>query len=59
MSLFIGGLSFGDNLTLMNEVRVGVLSGSIVAAIVGYTVLRMASIKDKAEEDHAAPQPAE
>lgn len=59
MSLFIGGLSFGDNLTLMNEVRIGVLSGSIVSAIVGYTVLRMSSIKDKAEEDHGAPQPAE
>jgi len=42
MSLFIGGLSFSDP-ALMNEVRIGVLSGSVISAIVGYTVLVMAS----------------
>ena len=41
MSLFIGGLSFGDP-ELMNQVRLGVLSGSIVSAVLGYTVLMMA-----------------
>lgn len=41
MSLFIGSLSFND-LALMNDVRVGVLSGSIVAAISGYLILRAA-----------------
>lgn len=41
MSLFIGSLSF-DDLALMNDVRVGVLSGSIVAAISGYLILRAA-----------------
>lgn len=38
MSLFIGSLSF-DDLSQMNEVRLGVLSGSIVAAILGLLVL--------------------
>ena len=41
MSLFIGSLSF-DDLTLMNDVRVGVLAGSIVAATSGYLILRAA-----------------
>lgn len=39
MSLFIGSLSFADQ-TLMNEVRLGVLSGSILSAILGFVVLR-------------------
>ena len=41
MSLFIGSLSF-DSIMRMNEVRLGVLAGSIVAAIGGYLVLRIA-----------------
>lgn len=41
MSLFIGSLSF-DDLSQMNEVRLGVLSGSIVAALLGLTVLATA-----------------
>ena len=38
MSLFIGGLSFAEP-ALMNQVRLGVLSGSIVSALLGYGVL--------------------
>jgi NhaA family Na+:H+ antiporter len=41
MSLFIGSLSF-DDLTQMNAVRMGVLAGSVLSAILGYSVLRMA-----------------
>lgn len=40
MSLFIGGLSFADP-DLMNQVRLGVLSGSIIAGILGYTLLML------------------
>jgi NhaA family Na+:H+ antiporter len=41
MSLFIGSLSYeGDQ--MMNMVRLGVLLGSAVAAVAGYTVLRIA-----------------
>ncbi|MBC7737067.1 MAG: Na+/H+ antiporter NhaA [Candidatus Saccharibacteria bacterium] len=39
MSLFIGGLSFGEGAT-MNSVRLGVLAGSAVAALAGFAVLR-------------------
>jgi NhaA family Na+:H+ antiporter len=41
MSLFIGTLSFSD-VSHMNEVRLGVLGGSLIAAIFGYLVLRLA-----------------
>ncbi len=41
MSLFIGGLSFSDP-TLAAGVRLGVLSGSILSALLGYFVLRSA-----------------
>ncbi|RME17752.1 MAG: Na+/H+ antiporter NhaA [Alphaproteobacteria bacterium] len=39
MSLFIGGLSF-ESAALMNEVRLGVLSASVISALVGFAVLR-------------------
>jgi NhaA family Na+:H+ antiporter len=42
MSLFIGGLGFADA-EMMNQVRLGVLSGSIVSGILGYTALMLAS----------------
>lgn len=41
MSLFIGGLSF-NNPELMNQVRLGVLGGSVVSGILGYVLLRTA-----------------
>ncbi|QEH81696.1 Na+/H+ antiporter NhaA [Sphingomonas sp. C8-2] len=39
MSLFIGGLAFNDPL-LINEVKIGVLGGSILSAIAGFALLR-------------------
>ena len=41
MSLFIGGLAFDDP-SLMNDVRIGILSGSLLSAVWGYIVLRAA-----------------
>jgi NhaA family Na+:H+ antiporter len=41
MSLFIGSLSYADP-ALMNEVRLGVLAGSTISAIIGFSVLRYA-----------------
>jgi NhaA family Na+:H+ antiporter len=41
MSLFIGSLSFADAL-LMNEVRLGVLTASLISAVLGFAVLRIA-----------------
>ncbi|MBR9652464.1 Na+/H+ antiporter NhaA [Thalassovita aquimarina] len=42
MSLFIGGLSF-DTPDLMNQVRLGVLAGSLISALLGYGALTLAS----------------
>ena len=40
MSLFIGGLGFPDSPHLQDEVKIGVLAGSIVSAIAGFLILR-------------------
>ena len=42
MSLFIGTLAFGDEVARAQQVRLGVLAGSLASAIVGYLVLRFA-----------------
>lgn len=42
MSLFIGALAFADE-NLMNQVKVGVIGGSIVAALMGITLLTCAA----------------
>lgn len=52
MSLFIGGLAF-DSAERMNEVRLGVLMGSIASGVLGYALLMMAGSREK------AAQPAE
>lgn len=42
MSLFIGSLSYDDQ-SMMNAVRLGVLSGSAVSAVLGYAALMLAA----------------
>jgi NhaA family Na+:H+ antiporter len=49
MSLFIGSLSFED-VSLMNDVRMGVLAGSLVSALLGYGVLMLASARQDRSE---------
>ena len=62
MSLFIGGLSFEDR-ALMNQVRMGVLSGSLLSALLGYGALMLAAQRTRAdkdaETDTAEPAPGE
>ncbi|MGH1577552.1 Na+/H+ antiporter NhaA [Planktotalea sp.] len=52
MSLFIGGLSFDDP-AMMNQVRLGVLSGSILSGLIGYTALMIASAKSAESSETA------
>jgi NhaA family Na+:H+ antiporter len=42
MSLFIGNLAFAHAPLLVDEVKIGVLAGSIAAAIFGMLILRFA-----------------
>lgn len=49
MSLFIGTLAF-DDASLLNGVKLGVLMGSIASGILGYTLLRVFSKTDSANE---------
>lgn len=49
MSLFIGTLAF-DDASLLNGVKLGVLMGSIASGILGYTLLRVFSKKESANE---------
>ncbi|PAL21426.1 Na+/H+ antiporter NhaA [Sphingopyxis sp. GW247-27LB] len=42
MSLFIGGLAFPGNALLVEEAKIGILMGSLVAALAGFAVLRFA-----------------
>lgn len=43
MSLFIGELSYADQIR-QAEIRLGVLTGSVISAIIGYTILRLGSV---------------
>jgi NhaA family Na+:H+ antiporter len=45
MSLFIGLLAFADQPLLQEEVKIGILGGSLVAGLLGYVILRTASRK--------------
>ncbi len=50
MSLFIGGLAFPGDATLQDEVKIGVLAGSTLAAVAGYLVLRIAPAARKVRD---------
>ncbi|MES2986667.1 MAG: Na+/H+ antiporter NhaA [Pseudomonadota bacterium] len=44
MSLFIGGLAFPGRPELVDEVKIGVLAGSVLSALAGFIVLRTAKV---------------
>lgn len=52
MSLFIGGLAFADPL-LVDEVKIGVLGGSILSALSGFAVLWFAATNAGSLHPHA------
>ena len=39
MSLFVGNLAFVDNPNILDEVKIGVLVGSALSALMGYFLL--------------------
>ena len=57
MSFFIGQLAFPDDPVLADEVKLGVLLGSLLAAVSGYLVLRFAPVRSTACAA-SSPQPS-
>jgi Na+:H+ antiporter, NhaA family len=53
MSLFIGALAFPDDAPLVEEAKIGILLGSLVSALVGFLVLRLAPPHRRFEEVEA------
>ena len=53
MSLFIGLLAFANDPALQDAVKVGILAGSLVAALIGAAVLLMAPAAGGTEQDVA------
>src|SRR5690606_38215325 len=41
MSLFIGELAFPQYRLLIDEAKIGILTGSLISAVLGYVVLRL------------------
>jgi NhaA family Na+:H+ antiporter len=45
MSLFIGNLAFVENVQYISGVKIGVLTGSLLSTVLGYTLLLLAPKK--------------
>jgi NhaA family Na+:H+ antiporter len=58
MSLFIGGLAW-EHAHFDASVRLGVITGSIVSAVIGFLVLSAASVKKPASASVVEVDPAE
>ena len=43
MSLFIGELAFPQYRLLIDEAKIGILTGSLISAVLGYVVLRLST----------------
>ncbi len=54
MSLFIGALAFPGNELLIEEAKIGVLMGSFLSAVVGYSILRFAPQPKKRDKEAEA-----
>lgn len=57
MSLFIGGLAFPDQPLLIEEAKIGILTGSAISAVLGFIVLRLTTTHPEAECDDQGVQP--
>ena len=58
MSIFIGGLAFPNAPGLIEEAKIGILTGSAISAVLGYIVLRLTTKHPEAECDDHGVQPS-
>lgn len=58
MSLFIGALAFPGQALLIEEGKIGILGGSLVSALLGYIVLRLAALHPEHQTIEAAQERA-
>ncbi|MEL6531388.1 MAG: Na+/H+ antiporter NhaA, partial [Pseudomonadota bacterium] len=59
MSIFIGGLAFPNSPLLVEEAKIGILTGSAISAILGFIVLRLTTTHTPEECDDQVNQPSE
>ena len=58
MSLFIGGLAFPQQPLVIEEAKIGILTGSAISAVLGFIVLRMTTTHPEEECDDRGQQPS-
>ena len=51
MSLFIGGLAFPTNPMLIEEAKIGILTGTAISAVLGFIILRLTTAHPAEECD--------
>ena len=49
MSLFIGGLAFAGDAAAIDQVKIGVLAGSFLSALLGAALLRFAPVRARGQ----------
>ncbi len=59
MSLFIGGLAFPGSPFLIEEAKIGILTGTAISAILGFTILRLTTSHPPEECDDRGPEPVQ
>ena len=57
MSLFIGGLAFPGNQLLIDEAKIGILTGSAISAVLGYVLLRLTTEHTEEECNDRGEEP--
>lgn len=58
MSLFIGGLAFPDQPMLIEEAKIGILTGSAISAVLGFVLLMLTTKHTPQECDDQGNQPS-
>ncbi|MEO0464147.1 MAG: Na+/H+ antiporter NhaA [Pseudomonadota bacterium] len=58
MSIFIGGLAFPDAQALVEKAKLGILTGSALAAVIGFIILRLTTSRPPEECDDRGTVPS-